>query len=190
MTSVSKPRVRQNRHKQGLNQTLEKIFADFRVKYLNNRGWVISGLPELYKMTFPNENNNNITDLDIKQDIKKRKPFVWKLMQDFSINGWFTSVEDKIEVEICLFDLEHCNEYLELIESSVNQESKYFEDSLKKIKIYPSEYFFDKTKQNLKSTYSAHKKSIQSWIKEEAKTEIEKENLWHFNFDMRLKLKI
>ena len=30
MTSVSKPRVRQNRHKQGLNQTLEKIFADFR----------------------------------------------------------------------------------------------------------------------------------------------------------------
>ena len=30
MSSVSKPRVRQNRHKQGLNQTLEKISADFR----------------------------------------------------------------------------------------------------------------------------------------------------------------
>ena len=33
MSSVSKPRVRQNRHKQGLNQTLEKISADFREYY-------------------------------------------------------------------------------------------------------------------------------------------------------------
>ena len=31
MSSVSKPRVRHNRHKQGLNQTLEKISADFRL---------------------------------------------------------------------------------------------------------------------------------------------------------------
>ena len=29
-SSVSKPRVRQNRHKQGLNQTIEKLSADFR----------------------------------------------------------------------------------------------------------------------------------------------------------------
>ena len=28
--SVSKPRVRQNHHKQGLNQTIEKLSADFR----------------------------------------------------------------------------------------------------------------------------------------------------------------
>jgi hypothetical protein len=31
-SSVSKPRVRQNRHKQGLNQTIEKLSADFRLK--------------------------------------------------------------------------------------------------------------------------------------------------------------
>ena len=31
MSSVSKPRVRHNRHKQGLNLTLEKLSADFRV---------------------------------------------------------------------------------------------------------------------------------------------------------------
>ena len=30
MSSVSKPRVRHNRHKQGLNLTLEKLSADFR----------------------------------------------------------------------------------------------------------------------------------------------------------------
>ena len=35
MSSVSKPRVRQNRHKQGLNQTLEKISADFRYTFIN-----------------------------------------------------------------------------------------------------------------------------------------------------------
>ena len=32
MSSVSKPRVRHNRHKQGLNLTLEKLSADFRGK--------------------------------------------------------------------------------------------------------------------------------------------------------------
>jgi len=31
MSSVSKPRVRHNRHKQGLNLTLEKLSADFRL---------------------------------------------------------------------------------------------------------------------------------------------------------------
>ena len=30
MSSDSKPRARQNRHKQGLNQTREKLSADFR----------------------------------------------------------------------------------------------------------------------------------------------------------------
>lgn len=34
MSSVSKPRVRHNRHKQGLNLTLEKLSADFRTKRL------------------------------------------------------------------------------------------------------------------------------------------------------------
>ena len=33
MSSVSKPRVRHNRHKQGLNLTLEKLSADFRNLY-------------------------------------------------------------------------------------------------------------------------------------------------------------
>ena len=33
MSSVSKPRVRHNRHKQGLNLTLEKLSADFRYFY-------------------------------------------------------------------------------------------------------------------------------------------------------------
>ena len=31
MSSDSKPRARQNRHKQGLNQTREKLSADFRI---------------------------------------------------------------------------------------------------------------------------------------------------------------
>ena len=33
MSSVSKPRVRHNRHKQGLNLTLEKLSADFRLVF-------------------------------------------------------------------------------------------------------------------------------------------------------------
>ena len=36
MSSVSKPRVRHNRHKQGLNLTLEKLSADFRFNLKNN----------------------------------------------------------------------------------------------------------------------------------------------------------
>ena len=33
MSSDSKPRARQNRHKQGLNQTREKLSADFRLSF-------------------------------------------------------------------------------------------------------------------------------------------------------------
>ena len=36
MSSVSKPRVRHNRHKQGLNLTLEKLSADFRYQNIWN----------------------------------------------------------------------------------------------------------------------------------------------------------
>jgi hypothetical protein len=162
----------------------------FLVKHLNNKGWVISGLPELYKVAFPNENNNSITDLDIKQDINRRKPFVQRLLQDYKINGWFSSVEDKIEVEICLFNSDSMKENIELIEPCTNQDSKYFEDSLRKIRIYPSELFYSLTQQNLENTYLDYKKSIQKWIRKEAKTDKEKENLRHYLFDLRLKLKL
>ena len=37
MSSDSKPRVRQNRHKQGLNHTREKLSADFRQKKMENK---------------------------------------------------------------------------------------------------------------------------------------------------------
>ena len=37
MSSVSKPRVRHNRHKQGLNLTLEKLSADFRIEKMLER---------------------------------------------------------------------------------------------------------------------------------------------------------
>lgn len=168
-------------------KTKKTITVLFLVKYLNNRGFVISGIPDLYNTIMP---HTNITDLEIKQDITIRKPFISTVMQDYTIHGWVTSVEDKIEVEICLFDLNFCKENLELIESSINQDSKYIKDSLKKITICPAESFYEKTNQNLKSNYSAHKKAIQSWIKDEAKTQNEKETLQHYCFDLRLKLKI
>ena len=50
-SSVSKPRVRQNRHKQGLNQTIEKLSADFRQHIISMNSpcnlsynlWIIRG---------------------------------------------------------------------------------------------------------------------------------------------------
>jgi len=46
MSSVSKPRVRQNRHKQGLNQTLEKISADFRNKKKYTFSFLSDSIPD------------------------------------------------------------------------------------------------------------------------------------------------
>ena len=56
MSSVSKPRVRHNRHKQGLNLTLEKLSADFR--YIENCSdqIIYVGIDEV--------NRSSITNLD------------------------------------------------------------------------------------------------------------------------------
>ncbi|HBF89389.1 MAG TPA: hypothetical protein DDX39_12175 [Bacteroidales bacterium] len=171
-------------------KTKKTLTIVFLVKYFNQRGWVISALPEIYKNIFPSEKTNVIFDLDIKQDINKRNEFIKRLVEDYKINGWLTSIEGKIDIEVCLFDLHNNLEKLELIEISINRDSVYFEDSLRKIKIYPSDLFYNNTNQNIKTNYSTHRKSIQSWIANEAKNEKEKESLWHFYYDLRLKLKI
>ena len=55
MSSVSKPRVRHNRHKQGLNLTLEKLSADFR-DYRKSEGWqFLFSMKQNEYFVFPNE---------------------------------------------------------------------------------------------------------------------------------------
>ena len=46
MSSDSKPRVRQNRHKQGLNQTREKLSADFRIYFFSCFLFIKIGIKE------------------------------------------------------------------------------------------------------------------------------------------------
>ncbi|MBO5262627.1 MAG: leucine-rich repeat protein [Bacteroidaceae bacterium] len=67
MSSVSKPRVRHNRHKQGLNLTLEKLSADFRYiknATISNNGdigtYAFSGCTSLENATI--SNNGDIGD--------------------------------------------------------------------------------------------------------------------------------
>ncbi len=85
-------------------QTTTDINVLFLVEYLNSRSWAFSALPRLYANIFNESNSTDYNDLDIKHfDISRRNKLIQKLFCDYKVSGWFTSVEGKIEVEVCLF---------------------------------------------------------------------------------------
>ena len=89
MSSVSKPRVRHNRHKQGLNLTLEKLSADFRIeetfvmepKDIQPEGTFIAKDNPLYKsLTFKGKKTVVIHDaifgMDFPSEYEKDEEFL------------------------------------------------------------------------------------------------------------------
>ena len=61
MSSDSKPRARQNRHKQGLNQTREKLSADFREKEKQPK----------FKKGTKQYKRNNIIEYALQENLKE-----------------------------------------------------------------------------------------------------------------------
>jgi hypothetical protein len=58
-------------------KTKSDIEVLFLVEYVNTRSWTISAIPRLYKSLFPEEKDNDLSDLDIKHfDIEKRNNLI------------------------------------------------------------------------------------------------------------------
>ncbi len=179
-------------------KTTRDIEILFLVEHLDSRSWTTSALPRLYKSIFKEESSLDIRDLDIKQDFSRREKFVAHLFSVHHAKGWFTSLEDKVEVEVCLFNKKQNSSQLKLIEvAEKNDENynKYFRDSLRRLKMFPTPDFFERTQIVLKDTpifdrtsdpYKRHLRYYKAIVKDELDTKKAKE----LYYDLRLKLKV
>ena len=172
-----------------VTNAIEVLFLIDSIKH-NNR--LISAIPELYKMLNPND--GNVTDLDVKCTAR-----VFKFAKDLYLNGergFFSNVEGD-DLEICLFGAETVSGHLQQIEVRARGDKKYFKNSLRKFKLFPSDRFYQKTTEafNARSIdhnqpYKKHVLAVRSWVRDEANTPEDAVRLREYYYDLRLKLKI
>ena len=182
-------------------KTTTDIELLFLVEHVNHNSWTISALPHLYNNIFPNEGNLKFDDLDIKHwDKNRRDKLVRKLYDAYNISGWLSSIENKVEMEVCLFD-KHANaSQLILVETIDKKDQSYFKDSLDCIRILPSKLFCEATNKNLseqgliltdeRDHFKSYDRMMKNWIKEEVQNGMEKAEAKHYHFNLRTKLKI
>lgn len=170
-----------------------KVIDEIEVLFLIDSIYprIISAIPELYKIINPDE--GNVADLDVKCTDR-----IVGFAKDLSLNGvsgFFSNVEGD-DLEICLFGTDNILKHLQQIDIGKRGERKYFKNSLTKLKIFPSDRFYQKTTEafadRLIDSSKSRKKHVQafkSWIKE-AETDEEAMRLREYYYDLRLKLKI
>ena len=73
------------------------------------------------------------------------------LCSKYGLNGWLTSLEGNIELEVCLFYLKE--NQIELNEIVNKDYEKYYKDSLKKINIFPTKDFYERTYKKIRGKY-------------------------------------
>jgi hypothetical protein len=182
-------------------KTTTDITVLFVVEYLTTVGIAISALPRLFNSIFPLESNPTFTDLDIKHwDLIRRDKLVRKLFDDYKISGWLTSFENNTFNEVCLFDKQANSKQIKLIETSNRKDDKYFKDSLKRIKIFPSQTFYEQTKKELNkhstfiiddtNSFKKHKRYISANIKYYLEQGMTLNEARHEMYDLRLNLKV
>ncbi len=183
-------------------KTKKEIRLLFLVESLENRSWVKSNLPQLYKQLFPLEKQENIDDLDIKHfDHERRDKLVNKLFQEHKISGWLSSLEDRIEIEVCLFNSENIASLIEHVDTTNGDNESYFKDSLEGIHVNPPQSFFTTTEGILEKKAPCRNKGenqflrYQRWmegvIQDEMKQyNLSEENVRHYYYNLRMKLEI
>lgn len=173
----------------------------FLVAYINDRSWTISALPKLFNSVFPTDSNPDFGDLDIKHwDINRRNKLVQILFDKYKISGWLTSLENRVEIEVCLFEKQANENQLQLLDIVDRKSKKYIKDSLHRIRILPSKTFYEKTNQKLyeqslilideKDHYERYKRMINAWVKDEIQNGMDKVEAKHYHFNLRTKLKV
>ncbi len=182
-------------------KTKTEIQVLFLVDYLNNSSWTTSALPQLFNSIFPANSYSDFDDLDIKHsDINRRNKLVKKLFDEYNISGWLTSLENKVELEVCLFDKQANTNQLQLVDTVDSKNKNYFKDSLDRIKIFPTRNFYDKTNNKFnehvpflakeEDHYTKYKRMMNAWIKDEVSKGMGEVEAKHYFLNLRTKLKI
>jgi hypothetical protein len=182
-------------------KTTTDIELLFLVEYVNQNSWTTSALPHLYNNLFPTERNLNFDDLDIKHwDKNRRDQLVRKLYDEYNISGWLSSLENKVEMEVCLFDKHANTSQLILVDTIHKKDKTYFKDSLDSIRILPSKLFYEATNKKLSERepmltdegdhYKKYSGMMKNWIKVAFQNGMEKVEAQHYLSNLRTKLKI
>jgi len=114
----------------------------FLVECLDDRSRSISSLPQLFNTFFPVDNNSDSNDLDIKnREINRRNRLVGKLFEKYKTPGWLTSLENKVEIKVCLFEKDANAKQFQLVDTVKRKNKSCIKDSLDRITIFPSNIF-------------------------------------------------
>jgi hypothetical protein len=152
---------------------------------------IMSAIPELYKIINPTE--NNVSDLDVKCTDR-----MIGFAKDLLLKGTpgFLSNVEKDDLEICLFGEANISGHLTQIDTGKRGDTKYFKNSLRKLRVFPSDQFYQKNKEiharrfiDYSESHKAHAGAYKSWIKE-AETAEDAMRIREYYYDLRLKLKI
>jgi hypothetical protein len=162
----------------------------FMVTYVAHFSWTKSAIVEIYQSFFPKE--KFCDDIEIKyKDRSKRKKLIDKLKEQ-GIIGWFSSYDDRQELEICIFNCENFYQFIEISEE-IEMDTLYakgFINPLKKMLLYPNENFFKLSRDKLfHFPFIKYKKHVSDCIEEELKL-ASKKYCQNSNFDLRMKFKI
>jgi hypothetical protein len=171
-----------------------KCIKDVEVLFMvseisDSRALVKSSIVEIYREYFPElSKNEELSFLDIKhRDPQKLAMLVARMKKD-RIKGWFSSIEDRANCEICLFDQESV-QFTEV----TNQHQKYTcYHALKKLEISHAQTFKDKSLFNLKhpNSYQKHLKWFEYVTRNELPIDVNQDEAQHEYYDLRMKLKI
>ncbi len=173
----------------------------FLVEYLDDRSWTMSALPKLYNSVFPSDSNPDFDDLNIKHwDINRRNKLGQKLFDEYKISGWLTSLENRVEMEVCLFDKQANENQLQLLGTENAKGNNFYVDSLARIRIIPSSNFYKQTNQKLserapiltdeKDHYKRYERMMNAWIQDEIQNGKCEAEAKHYHFNLRTKLKV
>ncbi len=166
--------------------TKEEIKLPFLINEINADSNCKSSIPELYtELT----DNTGLNDLEIKNDYTHRNNFINQL-KELKTSGWLSSLENKSELEICLFnDNEKKVAFYGYIDEDQNKYNHF--NSLSQISIFPSSSFILNATQNLNDyPFENYKNGVNNWINEEIEKGHKKVDLEHYCFNLRFKLKI
>mgnify|MGYP006109312005 FL=1 len=163
----------------------------FMVEELNHSSWTKSAIVNIYNEHFPSENRLN--DLDIKhRDLNKRDKFINKLKKQ-NIIGWLSSLEGRVDLEICLFPDNQEFDKVIALETVIDHDNKEFDyiNALDRIDIYPSKQFFTQTAAQLNERpFATYAKMAAAWKEDEMKKGLTDEQARQYHLNLRTKLTI
>jgi hypothetical protein len=163
----------------------------FMITNVAHYSWTKSSIVEIYSNFFPRAKPCN--DIEIKYTNKSKRRKLIKKIKEQNIIGWFSSYDDRYELEICIFKDETIYNTIELVEE-VKMSDLYkvgFENPLKAIKLFPNNRFYEISMSELKKfPFQKYRKHVIECIEEDLKSGISKKYSQNANYTLRMKLRI